>query len=862
MYSYNETYDFNISGLNDEDNKFNIYMSSVNTQVSPDWYYPDWFYSIKIKIAASKVEEDFYNFPVLIQLYQIYEAQDDGSDILFTNATGFKLNHEIESYIKTSGNLIAWVNIPVLYCAQETILYMYYGNPLCGDQQNVTQTWNDDFTMVQHLEESLDVSYDSTSNNNDGIAFTSLDSFTASGKIDGAIIFDNSTEEYITIKDADELSGRGKDFTVEIWFKPNNILERQHIISKCIDDINKDYYLEIYSSKLRVAYEDFGNNWDDTVSNGLGKTTLAVDTWYYGAFTFNHSSKKLTLYLNGNEEGSWILPSDLPDTSEPLSIARKGGDHPNLYYNGTIDEIRILNTEKKDKWIKTSYNSMSYSFYSFESAKRIDGAPVLSNVEIYKLDPSKSTQRFSPEIITYGMVYKQNLCGQSFIPSFTGYDNLMKVYLYLGKKGLITDAITVSIYDDNSGSPNTKLRSASISADSILTSMSWVECNFSSNPVELSGGSTYHIVLNTSGGEDAFNCYTWFINESNCYSGTARISSNGGNSWGYLTDTSLYDFYRRIVYETNQPPYTPKITGYFYGLSGILNTFFVTNNTNGPHYSNSLYYRSDWGDGKDTGWMGPYDYSEYCAICHRWIKPGTYRWIVQVKDEYGNENEIDNVNIIKILEGFVLPEDLASDEPLQGLIIGDVLSFSESLNGTMLMNLYSHSFSDKVPFGRILVFPLGSVTYTVPYTIGVQKTIFQNGGIISDGPAGYSLKKEPSFFETEDALAFRIIQVKGIYSTVGGGAGNYKLQLNMRSSINREFSLYTTNLLGLNPGGAIYNFKMQIYGDNDDVWLDYFTNAYNFMKLSDRPDTLLYKKNGKAFILDSSLVEISLEGIR
>jgi len=42
------------------------------------------------------------------------EAQPDGDDIVFTDASGNKLNHEIEKYNITTGELVAWVNVTSL----------------------------------------------------------------------------------------------------------------------------------------------------------------------------------------------------------------------------------------------------------------------------------------------------------------------------------------------------------------------------------------------------------------------------------------------------------------------------------------------------------------------------------------------------------------------------------------------------------------------------------------------------------------------------------------------------------------------------------------------------------------------------
>ena len=77
-------------------------------------------------------------------------AQASGNDILFTAADGTtKLNHEMELYNSASGQLLAWVQVPVL--SPGTVIYMYYGNATAGAQQNQHGVWDTSFSMVQHL---------------------------------------------------------------------------------------------------------------------------------------------------------------------------------------------------------------------------------------------------------------------------------------------------------------------------------------------------------------------------------------------------------------------------------------------------------------------------------------------------------------------------------------------------------------------------------------------------------------------------------------------------------------------------------------------------------------------------------------
>jgi hypothetical protein len=122
------------------------------------WWDFDWQYRKQITIYSEEIDTDLTNFPVMISFESDADlanhAQIDGNDILFTNGAGTKLSHEIEFYDSNAGRLLAWVNVPFVSSSADTILYMYYGNPAAGSQQNVEAVWDSNFVMVHHLEEN------------------------------------------------------------------------------------------------------------------------------------------------------------------------------------------------------------------------------------------------------------------------------------------------------------------------------------------------------------------------------------------------------------------------------------------------------------------------------------------------------------------------------------------------------------------------------------------------------------------------------------------------------------------------------------------------------------------------------------
>ena len=115
---------------------------------------------------------------------------------------GFKLNHEIELYEASSpADLVAWVNIPFVSSTADTTLYMYYGNAGAAPQENPSDVWDSNYVMVQHLDETSGIHYDSTSYSNEGTVWGGVNQ-AGIGQIDGADEFDGS-DDYVRVPNAD-----------------------------------------------------------------------------------------------------------------------------------------------------------------------------------------------------------------------------------------------------------------------------------------------------------------------------------------------------------------------------------------------------------------------------------------------------------------------------------------------------------------------------------------------------------------------------------------------------------------------------------------------------------------------------------
>jgi hypothetical protein len=221
------------------------------------------------------------------------------------------------------------------------------------------------------------------------------------------------------------------------------------------------------------------------------------------------------------------------------------------------------------------------------------------------------------------IIYSARWGGQSFTPTMS---ILTQVELYVKKVGTPPSTLTLSVRSSNTGAD---LVSVSKAASQIPTSSNWVEFDFSD--LTITPGSTYYLVLKTSGGNSK-NCYYWGYGFFTPYTNGVRLDSFiGGSIWRQCL---LYDFCFK-TYGLNDYLNTPTINGSTEGKAGREYTY--TTSTTDPD-GNQLYYLWDWGDGTTSGWLGPYNSGATCQANHTWNTKGNYNIKVKAKDIYGKES--------------------------------------------------------------------------------------------------------------------------------------------------------------------------------------------------------------------------------
>ena len=331
----------------------------ITQTVKKAWYDQNWQYRKQITINYTKVTANLTDFPVLISQSTdtnlASHARTDGWDIVFTSSDKkTKLNHEIEKYNSTSGNLVAWVRVPNVSNTSNTILYMYYGNPTSSNQQNSTNVWSS-FQAVWHLLENpagtAPQMKDSTSNNRGATSVGSMTSTQqVNGQIDGNLNFDGTNDGLdiasFTI---------GTNFSYEVWVNATSVTGGNGF-RDIMTNYNYNRWLGLGTNGGTSGIIDFYDGTD--VYFG---TALSTNTWYHIVATYDGTN--LRVYRNGALLGTQAKSYTAQTSTFHIGYSKSISTE---YFNGKIDEVRVSSVVRSQAWITTEYNNQ-YSPNTFYS---------------------------------------------------------------------------------------------------------------------------------------------------------------------------------------------------------------------------------------------------------------------------------------------------------------------------------------------------------------------------------------------------------------------------------------------------------------------------------------------------------------
>ena len=352
------------------------------------WYNSSWGYRKQIQIDADEVSgsSGHTNFPMLFSRTDPdlrdtasggKVASSTAGDIVFVDWENKKIDHEIESYTASTGQLIAWVEVPFVSSTTTRDLFIYYGNASATYQPTNEAVWDSNYRGVWHLNESSAgtvavTRYDATSQNNDATDNNTVAS--AAGQISNAADFENKPTvigERLRVTDNASLSITGTVLTIEGWVNLETLpsaatADQMTLVGKHAPDTNAGYQLFVDNSPADVPSAVLPPSTcavAETTLNGV--TALTTGTWYHMAVVFDGTNAKV--YLNGSQDATTAYSTSMPDCAAHFSIGTRQGSATNEPMDGRIDEVHVSASARAPEWLLTEYRNQvdPNSFYAY-----------------------------------------------------------------------------------------------------------------------------------------------------------------------------------------------------------------------------------------------------------------------------------------------------------------------------------------------------------------------------------------------------------------------------------------------------------------------------------------------------------------
>ena len=345
-----------------------------------------------LKFTDASCGATLTNFPVLVsltdaELKHVDEATPgkvadlEGDDIIFRSydaaACGASapcgLDHEIEKYDPTTGQLVAWVRIPVLNtktASSDTVIYMYYGNSdVATSSQDAAGVWDADYVGVWHLNEDVvdeqtsGTHTDSTSNSNNTNQNGNVE---GAGQIANGQVFDGTNDYLGAISLAMRNStGANSIHSMEGWFKTSAASSGPLAMwgdSSTLDgstDADGHIGWRSGTGNLATSYYASGAHHDVT-----DISSYRDGNWHHVAIRLDGSSLKLyvdggyigentSVTSNNNQVGAtqywWLGVRSKSSASSDIDDVQ--------YFSGTLDEIRLSDSSRDACWIEGQYKT-------------------------------------------------------------------------------------------------------------------------------------------------------------------------------------------------------------------------------------------------------------------------------------------------------------------------------------------------------------------------------------------------------------------------------------------------------------------------------------------------------------------------
>ncbi|HUG52866.1 MAG TPA: DUF6786 family protein [Vicinamibacteria bacterium] len=330
--------------------------------------------------AGAAVKGDVPAFPLALSLdggsFDFSQARPDGADLRFSTMDGRALPHTVERWDPAARTAAVWVKVDVRGDAAGQSLLMHWGHPDApnlSDPRAVFDT-RDGFVGVWHLGDqggtAEDGYLDATANGAHGTGVNLTVEARVKGRVGDAVALRHDKGQWIHVAgEKRKLFDLTDRLTFSIWARAAGYRNKGGEGERPLPGYetmfakgDNSWRLQKYGIRewhqppadlVEICVERLLPKADLCV---VGKTDVAPGEWFH--FTGVHDHPRVKLYVNGALESVETFDSRWQSGDYPVGIGNQSQfPTQGRFWDGLLDEARVLDVVKDEHWIKLDYES-------------------------------------------------------------------------------------------------------------------------------------------------------------------------------------------------------------------------------------------------------------------------------------------------------------------------------------------------------------------------------------------------------------------------------------------------------------------------------------------------------------------------
>lgn len=322
-------------------------------------------YARTLTVSRTSVTGMHADFPLLVAIASdaslAAHARDDASDLRFHASDGALLPHEIESWDGATGALVAWVRVPLLTDARDTVLSLRYGHADPPAALAPTTVWSSGFAAVWHLSAApataTGEAFDSTGRGHLGTSSAASRPALAAGRIADGFAFDAASMQRLSVADSPDWDFTARPVTISAWVRADSVQpggDYPRLLDRFRGGTPGAGWVVMMTPSRNVVLNHRHDGTGDVIDVGAAS---AIDdaTWHFLTVTLDGSVARF--YLDGAVRESDPYAA-LLDNAEALDVGASGNTGLNAFA-GILDEIRIAHVARSPEYVATEHRNQS-----------------------------------------------------------------------------------------------------------------------------------------------------------------------------------------------------------------------------------------------------------------------------------------------------------------------------------------------------------------------------------------------------------------------------------------------------------------------------------------------------------------------